>query len=91
MTKAKEDIYKLIEECDLTPDLQLMAAVIGVENVIKLIKELQGSSFYIPKLTRLDNFIEKYLDKNRSKPVKLIARELGVTEMFLKKFAKRNH
>jgi hypothetical protein len=89
MTQEKKDIYKLIEEEDLTPDLQLMAAVIGIENVIKLIKELQGSSFYIPKITRLDNFIGKYLNMNRNKPVKLIARELGVTEMFLKKFRKQ--
>jgi hypothetical protein len=91
MKNPDKDVYELIEEEDLTPDLQLMAAVIGFENVVKLIKELQGSSFYIPKLTRLDNFIVKYIEKNRQKPLKIVARELGVTEVFLKKFYKRRN
>lgn len=83
------DVYGLIEELDLTPDLVLMSAVIGLGNVIKLIREFQGSSFYIPKITRLDNFIKRYLDTNKEKPIKIIARELGVTESFLKNFHKR--
>ena len=91
MANNRQDIYELIEEGDLTPDLQLMSQVIGIENVVKLLKELQGCNFYIPKVTRLDNFIEKYIAQNRSKPAKIIARELGVTEMFLKKFYKRKN
>ncbi len=91
MKNPKDDVYDLIEEDDLTPDLQLMAAVIGIENVVKLIKELQGGSYYIPKLTRLDNFILKYIELNRKKPLKIVARELGVTEAFLRKFHKRRY
>lgn len=88
-SKNPKDVYGLIEELDLTPDLVLMSAVIGLGNVVKLIREFQGSSFYIPKITRLDNFIRRYLETNKDKPIKIIARELGVTETFLKNFHKR--
>ncbi len=84
-----KDIYEEIEEEDLTQDLLLISQVIGFENVIKMLRELHGISFYIPNLTRLDNFILKYLQRNKNKHTKTIARELGVTEIFLKKFQTR--
>lgn len=86
-----KDIYEEIEEEDLTPDLLLISQVIGVDNVIKMLRELHGISFYIPNLTRLDNFITKYISKNRNKSPKIIARELGVTEIYLKKYTRRKN
>jgi hypothetical protein len=41
--------------------------------------------FYIPKLCRLDSFVTRYIRENKDKPVKVLAKDLFVSEQYLKK------
>lgn len=88
----KTDIYSQISNEDLTPDLRMIADACGIESVKGLLREFAGMSFYIPKLTRLERFIDKYLKANTEKSLKQIARDLNVSEQYLKniKFKKNS-
>ena len=78
------DVYDLLTVSDLTEDLVMISEVIGIDNVKKLIKAFNGLSFYIPKIKRLDSFVQRYIRENRDKPVKEIAMDLNVTETHIK-------
>jgi hypothetical protein len=78
-------VINQIENEDLTPDLQLIAELIGLDNVRCLIDNLSGVNIYIPKISRLSNFIERYVKSNKERSVKQLARELTVSEQLVKK------
>lgn len=78
------DIYNLISFEDLTEDLRDLAAVIGIENVRKLLETYSGAQFYIPKITRLDSFIDSYLLENKSKDTKKLAYELSCSVQYIR-------
>ena len=80
------DIYDQINREDLTDDLQLIESICGMDTVRILLREMGGIQIYVPKLTRLDNFINKYLKENSHKSYKSMARQLKVSEQFLKSF-----
>ena len=75
--------FELVELDDLTPDLECLAETIGIEKMRLVLRHLQGMSFYIPRLARLDTFVERYWRNNRDR--KQIARDLGVSESYLLK------
>ena len=83
------EVYNLITREDLTVDLQLICDICGMEVVIKLIENLGGLSIYVPKISHLDTLVHKYLKKYPQKNYKEIARELSVSEPFLKNVSKR--
>ena len=85
-----EDIYDQIENGDLTEDLSMVASLIGMHAVRKLIKEMPGQSFYVPRITRLDSFIARYIDKTKSRNQKEIARELQVSEQYVRNARRRS-
>lgn len=87
----RNDVYSLIEHNELTEDLQMIANVCGIESVKLLLREFGGMSFYVPKLTRLEKFVRKYVHENPDKSLKMIATELSVSEQYLKnmKFRKK--
>ncbi len=78
------DVYDMITQDDLTEDLRDLALVIGIENVRKLLKSYSGAQFYIPKITRLDAFIQHYLSCNKAKDTKKIAYELSCSEQYVR-------
>ncbi len=80
------DVYEIIQEAELTPDLQIMADLCGIDIVRTLLRTLPGMSFYIPKITRLDSFVRRFISINRDKSRKQIAKELNVSENYLKQF-----
>lgn len=80
------DVFEFIDESELTPDLQIMADLCGMDLVRKLLKSLPGMSFYIPRISRLDSFVKKFISMNRDKSRKQIAKELNVSENYLKQF-----
>ncbi len=80
------DQYDEIEYDDLTDDLMIMAEHCGMDAVRKMLRELPGMSFYIPRISRLDKFISRFILQNRDKTRKEIAKKLKVTEQFLKKY-----
>ena len=83
-----KDVYDMMSEEDLTPDLMMMADVCGLETLRQLLRNFAGLSFYIPKISRLDKLIMKYVRSNRDKSYKQIAKDLNVSEIFLKKLIK---
>ncbi|MCX7909303.1 MAG: hypothetical protein N2560_07295 [Ignavibacteria bacterium] len=84
MEKSK-DVFQKVEIDDLTDDLKLIALACGIETVRTLLRHCAGISFYVPKIARLDKFVSRYVKDNSDKTFKEIARELGVTEQFIKK------
>jgi len=78
-----QDKLYLIEYEDLTPDLQLLADVIGMDTTRIILRELAGVYLYIPNISRLERFVLRYLKSNIEKPVKKTANELGVSAQFL--------
>lgn len=83
--KDKHDVYDLIQYEDLTPDLQLLTNVCGLEAVRQMLRHFSGLSFYIPRISRLDSFVTHYLKSNKDKNIKEIAKFLNVSEQFLNK------
>ncbi|MCX6155791.1 MAG: hypothetical protein NT007_16720 [Candidatus Kapabacteria bacterium] len=83
------DIYELIEEKDLTDDLRLIAEVSGIEAVRNLLRNFGGVTFYIPKLTRLDQFLKRYIMENSNKSVKILARDFFVSETYIRQIIKK--
>lgn len=84
-----KDPIELIERDDLTPDLQLIADVCGMEVVKIMLRTLQGLNIYIPKISRFYRFIYRYYKMNIHKTLKQIASELTVSEQYLKNITKK--
>lgn len=78
-----KDIYENIQLEDLTDDLKLIANVVGIDVMRNLLRNLQGAYLYIPKISRLDKFVIRYLSQNQGKSLKQIAVELGVSTQYL--------
>jgi hypothetical protein len=79
-----QDIFDLIREDELTDDLLLISRSCGVDVVRKLLKYMSGLAFYIPKMSRMDKFVNRYFRENSNKSIKQIANELGVSEQYLR-------
>lgn len=88
MNRNREDILELVEYDDLTADMQTVADIIGMEAVKKLIKDYDGMSFYVPKLTKMENPVKKYLAANKGKNCKNLARELGRSQATIRELMK---
>lgn len=83
------NILKDLQYGDLTEDLQMIYDVCGEEVVIKLIENLGGLSFYVPKITRFDDLIYRFITENKQQTYKKLAARLGVTEQYIKSIVKR--
>lgn len=78
------EINKL-ELNDLNEDLKTLNEIIGLELLEKLIHSYGGTNFYIPKISSIDKYVERHIRLNRDKTSKKLARELNVSENFIKK------
>jgi hypothetical protein len=74
---------------DLTPDLQMLAEVCGIETVKKMLVNFAGINFYVPRISRLETLIEKYMQLNSEKTFNEMAKELNVSAQFLKNLYRR--
>ena len=70
---------------ELTEDLQFVAEKCGIDTVLDLLKNLQGTNIYIPKVSRLKDYNIRYIKINKDKNVKQLANELGVSENHIRK------
>lgn len=89
MEKKMQDIFDLCRSEDLPQDLQLIERACGLDTVKLFLRKFSGISFYIPKLTRFDTLIIKFIEVNKNKSLKEIASELNVSEQFLRTLIKR--
>lgn len=77
---------------DMQPTYQQIARVIGVENTVKLGRELGGEQFYLPKLdvclskVKERKIIEEFKDGNYG----ALARKYGVTSFWVRKIIKKH-
>ena len=83
------NILKDLRYGDLTEDLQMIYDVCGEEVVIQLIENLGGLSFYVPKITRFDDLIYRFIKENKQQTYKKLAARLGVTEQYVKSIVRR--
>lgn len=74
-----------LEISDLNPDLTDLADVIGLDLLEELILKFGGANYYIPKISSLDNFVDRHIKSNKNKTYKQLARDLNVSENFIKK------
>jgi Mor family transcriptional regulator len=84
-----KDVYELLTEEDLTSDLQLLQDICGIDTIKSLLRNFGGLSFYIPKITRLDSLVLKYIKTHSDRTYKQMAKELNVSEQYLKLLIKR--
>jgi hypothetical protein len=78
-----KDIFEQIEHADLTEDLTLIADAMGIEVVRNLMRQLSGMYIYIPRVSRLERFVRRYMEANSQKPFKEIALDLNVSSQYL--------
>ncbi|MBI5324238.1 MAG: hypothetical protein HZB41_02985 [Ignavibacteriae bacterium] len=83
------DVYELLTEEDLTSDLQLLQDICGIETLKVILRNFGGLSFYIPKITRLESLVLKYVRTHSDKTYKQIAKDLNVSEQYLKILIKK--
>ena len=81
------DIYDQLQIEDMTPDLKMLAKVIGMEAIRNTLRHFYGMSFYIPKISRFDGFIIRYINQHTDMRYKEIALRIGVSEQFVKNLA----
>jgi Mor family transcriptional regulator len=59
--------------------------LIVLELFEELIIKFGGANYYIPKISSLDNFVDRHIKTNKDKTYKQLARDLNVSENFIKK------
>ena len=69
---------------ELPFDLQFVADKCGIDTALELLKNLQGTTIYIPKISRLREYSMRYIRENYTKSTKQIAAELGVSENYVR-------
>ena len=81
------NIYNEIQYNDLPRDLQLIADCSNIETVRLLLENFNGLYFYIPKITKMPDLIRRHF-KGKNKSIKEMAKELNVSETYLRKVLK---
>jgi hypothetical protein len=83
------NVIEMVTIDDLTPDLQMLAQVCGIDTVKQMLLCFSGINFYVPKISRLESLIEKYMKLNNEKTFNEMARDLNVSAQYLKNLYKR--
>lgn len=70
---------------ELTPDLALLADIIGIEAVNKLIENLAGMSFYVPKIAKFPKYIQRIYEMEKDNySIKEMSLKIGISEQYLR-------
>ncbi len=84
-----QDVYELIKREDLTEDLKMLQEVCGLEALKKILRGMAGISVYIPRITRLESLVLKYIKSNPEQSFKQIANDLSVSDAYIRNVLKR--
>lgn len=79
------NLYNDIQYEELDDNLKFVADTCGIETVKNILEHLGGLHFYIPKITKLDKFILRKWRESNLKSVKDFARQLNVSETYVRK------
>ena len=81
----KNSLEELAVEFNELPfDLQFVADKCGIEIAIELLKNMQGTNIYIPKISRMRDYVSRYIRENKDKKIKQLADELSVSENYVR-------
>ena len=81
--KNEVSIYDQIPVDEFSDDLMLIMNICGEDTVRELLKNLGGTTFYIPKITYFKDFIESTIMKT-DKTDKQLAMHLGISEQCIR-------
>ena len=70
---------------ELPIDLQIVADKCGIDTVLLLLNNLQGTNIYVPKVSKLTAYVMRYINENPDKSIKELAIGLGVSETYIRK------
>ncbi|MGE5478997.1 MAG: hypothetical protein ACM3U1_01060 [Chloroflexota bacterium] len=84
----KEDVYAMLQFEELTPDMQMLAEVCGMDVMRKILREFGGIFLYVPKVTSFKKFLKRMIAERESMPRCKLASLLGVSSMTLRKLAR---
>lgn len=84
-----KDIFEEIEREDLTPDLLLLADAIGIVPTRDLLRKLSGMYIYIPRVSRLEQFVVKFIQKHPQMNLKEMALHLQVSSQYIMKLKRK--
>ena len=74
---------------DLSPEMELIAQLCGIEIVKQLIDSYGGLRFYVPKLSHNKDLVSRYINNNISTNNWKLALELGVSISYVSKIKKK--
>jgi|YNPBryulayer2012_1023412.scaffolds.fasta_scaffold07722_4 Mor family transcriptional regulator len=75
----KKEVVQQIRYEELPAELSLIADCCGLEAVHKLIMNMHGVSFYIPRISRIYKFVERYIEENWNRPSQELAKDLNLS------------
>lgn len=84
------NIFSDLQYNELDEDMKFVADSCGMDTVINMLHKLGGLQFYIPKITKLDKFILRKWRESELKTIKEFAREINVSETYLRKLIRSN-
>lgn len=78
-----------LEESDLPEHFRIVSELCGIDLAKTLIERLGGTSISIPKPTRIESIVIKYVKDNKDKCDKRLATELELSERTIKRLTKK--
>ena len=89
--KKKESPFSLdvlsIDYEELPVDLRYVASKLGVKTAVELLRYFQGTSIYVPRISKLTEYVQRYMRNNPDKSFKELAMELNVSENYIRKLS----
>lgn len=85
-----QDVYEMMMPEDVDGDLEMLLNVCGIDALRKILRGMAGISLYIPRITRLESLVLKYIKCNPERSFKQIASDLNVSDAYIRKVLKRN-
>ncbi|HOK15417.1 MAG TPA: hypothetical protein PLU67_04085 [Candidatus Kapabacteria bacterium] len=85
----KEEVVRQIRLDELPENLCLLAEYCGLDAVQKMLLNLNGGVFYVPRISHLDKFVERYIKENWDKSTSELAKDLNVSLVHVRRMRKR--
>ncbi|MEJ5245970.1 MAG: hypothetical protein WHV28_09750 [Bacteroidota bacterium] len=85
----KEEVVRQIRMEELPDNLSMLAEYCGLDAVQKMLLNLNGGMFYIPRISHLDKFVERYIKENWEKSNSCLAKDLNVSLVHVRRMRKK--
>jgi len=85
----KEEVVRQIRLDELPDNLSMLAEYCGLDAVQNMLLNLNGGMFYVPRISHLDKFVERYIKENWEKPTSELAKDLNVSLVHVRRMRKK--